>query len=313
MQSTFSQNNDYSALFSTSNYFSQNFYLVSDTFYSEFNFNDGEEYIFNILFNATNFNNPMTIVNRSDINQTDFEITIIDQDNIQVIINNTPIVFTTGGGSPWSSNLITNTWTNLKVTFTSASNVGIVIVQLKLVFAGQTFTMTASTQNTSVISNNLFFIGCQPFNGISLSPFNFFDGYIDYVTFTKNSPTPSATIIDLRFDNFSDDKKSFTDNIGKVFIIKPDPLFPLDEYKCLSLSSRPDFLCVNTHYPNIIGDKSKFENNLQLLIDFGFIPSYPRGGNAAYDLSGNLNTKMDLSNVEYQHQYFCYNGGTCYF
>ena len=63
-----------------------------------------------------------------------------------------------------------------------------------------------------------------------------------------------------------------------------------------TISGQDDLLCVNTHYPNIpihnIVNYPVGYYKLVLLIDFGFIPCFPRGGNKAYDISGNLDNSM---------------------
>lgn len=313
MQNSLSQNNNYSGLFQPLSvtiingfYYPSNYYLTTPSV-SAFDFVDSKEYIFNIQFRAPNFNNPMTLISRSGPSNdvlVNFELTILDADTISITINDGTIVFSRPTQPNWIVSLPTNTWINITVTFTSAQNSGLTInlvqVQLKIIFGFNIYLLTTVTQNTNLTSSNGFVIGCQPYGGLNATATNFFNGYIDWVYFSNN--TTGTSIFSLEFENFASDYKSFTDNTGKVFTINPDPTFPLTQYDCLNILSRPEFLCVNTHYPDISSVGNFYE--LQLLTDFGFIPSYPRGGGKAFDLSGNSEGNlMTLSgSFSYIHQ-----------
>jgi hypothetical protein len=83
-----------------------------------------------------------------------------------------------------------------------------------------------------------------------------------------------------------------------------------DEASALAvIANSNDSICVNTHYPNIpIYDNVGVNGvtySLKLLHDFGFIPSYPRGGTVSYDISNNVNHNMILTsgtNITYDSQ-----------
>lgn len=80
-----------------------------------------------------------------------------------------------------------------------------------------------------------------------------------------------------------------------------------DEASALAAIAASDtIICVNTHYPNIpINDSVGINGvtySLKLLHDFGFIPSYPRGGTTSFDISNNAYHNMILtstSNITY--------------
>jgi hypothetical protein len=63
-----------------------------------------------------------------------------------------------------------------------------------------------------------------------------------------------------------------------------------DEVGALTaIANSNDILCTNTHYPDIainVG-ASGATYSLKLLLDFGFIPCYPKGGFKSYDISNN--------------------------
>jgi hypothetical protein len=68
-----------------------------------------------------------------------------------------------------------------------------------------------------------------------------------------------------------------------------------DEFGALSaIANSAEFLCTNTHYPDIpLHDYVGINGatySLKLLLDFGFIPSYPRGGQYSYDISNSSNS-----------------------
>jgi hypothetical protein len=63
-----------------------------------------------------------------------------------------------------------------------------------------------------------------------------------------------------------------------------------------TISEQDNLLCVNTHYPDIPILDAVDGYRLNLLMDFGFIPCYPRGGIKAYDISGNVGNYMSFNN-----------------
>lgn len=70
-----------------------------------------------------------------------------------------------------------------------------------------------------------------------------------------------------------------------------------NEFTALSaIANSPEILCTNTHYPNIpLHDYVGINGatySLKLLHDFGFIPSYSRGGTYSYDVSNNTSHNM---------------------
>ena len=81
-----------------------------------------------------------------------------------------------------------------------------------------------------------------------------------------------------------------------------------DEVGALSaIANSAEFLCTNTHYPNIpLHDYVGINGatySLRLLLDFGFIPSYPKGGTYSYDISNKDHHTMILtstSNIIYE-------------
>lgn len=75
----------------------------------------------------------------------------------------------------------------------------------------------------------------------------------------------------------------------------------------LKIADSDSIICTNTHYPNIpINDSvglSGATYSLKLLLDFGFIPSYPRGGTYSYDMSNNSGHNMIFtSNTNIKHE-----------
>jgi hypothetical protein len=75
----------------------------------------------------------------------------------------------------------------------------------------------------------------------------------------------------------------------------------------LAIADQDGILCVNTNYPNIpLHDFVGLNGatySLKLLLDFGFIPSYPRGGTYSYDMSNNSGHNMTFtstSNIVYE-------------
>ena len=79
-----------------------------------------------------------------------------------------------------------------------------------------------------------------------------------------------------------------------------------DEVGALTaIANSNDILCTNTHYPDIpinVG-ASGATYSLKLLLDFGFIPCYPKGGHNSYDISNNpLHNMVFTSDDKIAHE-----------
>ena len=117
------------------------------------------------------------------------------------------------------------------------------------------------------------------------------------------------------------------DNLEIFVADNPDGLIELtnsllsisttDEIGALSaIADSPEILCTNTHYPDIpLHDYVGINGatySLKLLLDFGFIPSYPRGGSYSYDISNSSNNHNMIftsdSNIKYEAEVDCSGG-----
>ena len=284
----------YSGLFTNDPYVSSNYYVKTPSSPS-FNFVNGNNYSIKSLVYILDFSREMTIVSRhTDGGQCDFEIFIISDTSISVTINNYVSFFTVTA-------LPQNSWLEIGAQFYGSPTYSTLNLRVgSTIYNGTTYGSTITNSSIDVV------VGCSTWN----NPNNYFNGYIDDVSLLNNT-TPSLPF-GLDFENFANDKKSFTDLTGKVFTIYPDPtLNSWNEYQCLKNLTRNEFLCVNTHYPDITLNPSipttgsdEFTENLMLLIDFGFIPCYPRGGDKAYDISGNQQHTMTM------HDYVTYKGAS---
>ena len=274
-------------------------YYLRTGYVSNFNLISSYDYYFNISFNAVNFNNPMTLFSkRTDGGQCDFELTIQNDTTILYTIDNQVLTYNV-------ANISTNTWYDIELK-TFVINFDPIfykpILNIKTSTYGSSPTIYHTSDpvtNTAVSSSIDVTIGCSSWN----NPSKLFNGYLDEFEFRTSGGVVYSY---LDFNNFSVNQKYFTDSNSKVFTIYPDPTNitnKLTEYVCLESLTKHDFLCINTHYPDITprpnsvptGQPDEFIKNLKLLIDFGFIPCYPRGGSMSYDISGNKKHTMVLN------------------
>lgn len=273
--------------------FTDNHYLRTD-YIPQFNLSAGSgDYYTAIDFYAFDFNNPMTLISKKeDGNHCDFEITIESSTSVSYNINGDTVTYNV-------ATMSANSWYNLFIK-TYVANFGGGSQPSLSIYDYSSIVNIISTTGSIVnpITSNAFdlTIGCSSWN----NPSKFFNGYLENFYFSGNSGGSAISL--LNFEDFSSDFKYFTDQTGKVFTVYPEPYEVITEYDCLSALTKQEFLCVNTNYPDIsprpneriYWEVDEFVSNLVLLIDFGFIPSYPRGGSYSYDISGNINHTMNL-------------------
>jgi hypothetical protein len=262
---------------------------------SNFNLTTSHDYKFLISFYAFDFSHPMTLFSkRTSGGQCDFEVTIQNDTTILYTIDNQVLTYNI-------ATMSANTWYDIDIkTYVQAFGGGALKpkINLRQTAYGSPlveYLTTSSLTNTTVTSSIDVTLGCSSWN----SPSNFFNGYLDEFYFIEDFTNLSY----LNFNNFAGDSKSFTDAYGKIFTVYPDPT-DLTEHGCLESLNTLDFLCVNTHYPDITvstAGGTEFTDNLQLILDFGFIPSYPRGGNKVCDLSGLKDHTMTLFGPSYSY------------
>lgn len=122
-----------------------------------------------------------------------------------------------------------------------------------------------------------------------------FEWWDDYVIYCMGGHTTGPNGNDLLeiFVASGTGTQSLCDIVGKLTGVMGNVTI---SEALTTISAQDNLLCVNTHYPNIpihnIVNYPVGYYKLVLLIDFGFIPCFPRGGNKAYDISGNLDNSM---------------------
>jgi len=135
--------------------------------------------------------------------------------------------------------------------------------------------------------------GTSPGNTSADSPSRYavssFEWWDDYVIYCMGGNTTGPNGNDLLeiFVASGTGTQSLCDIVGKLTGVVGNTSIV---EALTTISGQDDLLCVNTHYPNIPIYNNYYK--LKLLIDFGFIPCFPRGGNKAYDISGQLNNSM---------------------
>jgi len=125
-----------------------------------------------------------------------------------------------------------------------------------------------------------------------VSSFEWWDDYVIYCM-GGNTTGPNGNDLLEIFVASGTGTQSLCDIVGKLTGVMLNSTIS----EALSTISEQDYLlCVNTHYPNIpiynIVNYPIGYYKLKLLIDFGFIPCFPRGGIKAYDISGSLDNSM---------------------
>jgi hypothetical protein len=126
-----------------------------------------------------------------------------------------------------------------------------------------------------------------------------FEWWDDYVIYCMGGHTPGPNGNDLLeiFVASGTGTQSLCSIVGKLTGVMLNSTI---SEALTTISGQNDLLCVNTHYPNIPIYNNVNYYKLKLLIDFGFIPCFPRGGNKAYDISGQLDNTMSFgSNVDW--------------
>ena len=141
--------------------------------------------------------------------------------------------------------------------------------------------------------------GTSPGNTSADSPSKYvvssFEWWDDYVIYCMGGHTTGPNGNDLLeiFVASGTGTQSLCDIVGKLTGVMGNATI---SEALTTISGQDDLLCVNTHYPNIpihnIVNYPVGYYKLKLLIDFGFIPCFPRGGIKAYDISGNLDNSM---------------------
>jgi hypothetical protein len=141
--------------------------------------------------------------------------------------------------------------------------------------------------------------GTSPGNTSADSPSRYtvssFEWWDDYVIYCMGGDTTGPNGNDLLeiFVASGTGTQSLCDIVGKLTGVMGNATI---SEALTTISGQDDLLCVNTHYPNIpihnIVNYPVGYYKLKLLIDFGFIPCFPRGGIKAYDISGSLNNSM---------------------
>ena len=132
-----------------------------------------------------------------------------------------------------------------------------------------------------------------------------FEWFDPYVIYSYDSAGTTGDNIEIYTASDLQELIKVTKSLGLVSATASG----LTEYDCLSSLITHNTVCVNTHYPDITLDTSKlvqpqfdpYVNNLRLLLDFGYIPSYPRGGSASYNISDNPNSIMRFIGSSYSY------------
>ena len=130
-----------------------------------------------------------------------------------------------------------------------------------------------------------------------------FEWWDNYVIYCNSGGSVGPNGIDNLEVFVVDDSTALIDLTNKLLNISTT-----DEVGALSaIANSAEFLCTNTHYPNIpLHDYVGINGatySLRLLLDFGFIPSYPKGGTYSYDISNKDHHTMILtstSNIIYE-------------
>ena len=132
-----------------------------------------------------------------------------------------------------------------------------------------------------------------------------FEWWNNYVIYCNGGSTTGPNGNDNLEIFVADDSTALIDLTNKLLSTSTT-----DEVGALSaIAESPEILCTNTHYPDIpLHDYVGINGatySLKLLLDFGFIPSYPRGGDYAYDISNKDNHNMTFtstSNIIYESE-----------
>lgn len=151
--------------------------------------------------------------------------------------------------------------------------------------------------------NGYYNDGISPGHGASNAPSRYYDAnnplvfewWHEYVIYNSGGSTTGPNGNDNLEIIFATDDVELVSLTNKIFGSTAS-----DEASALVvIANSNDSICVNTHYPSIpIYDNVGVNGatySLKLLHDFGFIPSYPRGGTTSYDISNNINHNMILT------------------
>jgi len=130
-----------------------------------------------------------------------------------------------------------------------------------------------------------------------ISSFEWWDDYVIYCMGGHTTGPNGNDLLEI-FVASGTGTQSLCDIVGKLTGVMLNSTI---SEALTTISGQDDLLCVNTHYPNIPIYNNVNYYKLKLLIDFGFIPCFPRGGNKAYDISGQLDNSMSFdSNVDWE-------------